>query len=156
MKRKMTIAFVAIMLPLLALLVGFKTLSHDSENPVGPPPDDAVGQMVNGQPTLLMDKLVKEFPNGGDITVFNFVNLDDGLNLIRKGILPNGVHRTEAMKVSIINGWIIYQPVWFTVCDDNTCNFCSVNAAKSACNCGGGGGCNFGMAGPVGVPVVVL
>jgi hypothetical protein len=154
MKSKFTFAMCAIMLPLFALLVGFKSFSHADADTVGPPPSDAVGSMVNGVPTLLMDKLVKTFAGGGEITNFSFVNFQDGLNLVRRG-MQGGNYRTETFKVSIIGGWIIYHPVWFTVCSGD-CSFCQANATKTSCNCAGGATCNFGLAGPIGVDVVVI
>jgi hypothetical protein len=156
MKNSKKWALLALLLPAIALFFGLKAFSPSEDTPLGPPPSNAVGVVENGVGTPLYNKLVKKFQDGGDITSFHFVELNDGWNMVRRGTKAGGGYRSETFRVNFQAPWILYTPVWFTVCDHMTCWTCHANAAKNACLCAEGGGCNFGITPPEGIEVVVL
>jgi hypothetical protein len=158
MKIKFKIALVALLVPLMVLIVGFKAADSGKDTPTLPVPDNAVGVFVNGVPHIISNNLVWQFYGGGTINTIHFTQGAQGnWWMIRRGT-KNGNYRTERFQVSISNGFLVYTPVWFFVCSASECSLCDYSPASNTCECGfGGGNCNFGgTIGPIEVEQVYV
>jgi hypothetical protein len=147
MKKLVSLLPLAIMCAISAWILAFTVSMANSPNP----PDDAVGHPNEGAPpTVYINELVDEFEDGGDITVFQIVNLSGNWKLLRKGF-QNGKKRTEVVPIALSGGYFRFAgPVWYVVCDLSAQDcpspgFCDPNSSNTACVCNGSSPtCNFG------------
>lgn len=90
--------------------------------------------------------LRKEFKDGGKILRFEIKKFADGYNLLRIGKNKDGANRTEALPLKLKGDKLLFFELkWFVACDLGSCDFCSPNYDKTACECAMGENCNFGI-----------
>lgn len=96
----------------------------------------------------LEQNLRKLFEDGGTIESFAIELSPDGPFLVRAGKELDGRHRTEwipLLRQGMSNLAIRPDVVWYYVCRSQECLGCRANAARTTCECPGGGTCVFGI-----------
>ena len=91
--------------------------------------------------------LRKTFKDGGKISRFEVKKFADGYNLLRIGKKKDGANYTEALPLKLAgNKLLFYELKKFVTCSMVKCDFfCMPNYEKTACECGHGEDCTFGI-----------
>jgi hypothetical protein len=141
---------------------------------------DAAGQVG----ALNVGELRRRFADGGRISGFRVVRLDNGYNLLRIGRTSDGACHTQALPLMMAGSvlrvgdlrWVVdcfspacgdldaqeIQDIWgddhgdYSDSDTISAGFCNPNSARTGCSCSpGGADCTFGMT-SVSYPTVLL
>lgn len=114
---------------------------------------DAKGRVTGINTAVLR----KQFIDGGPILEFKVISISNGFNLLRRGRTMAGANHTDTVPLLIaIKKLVIGDLKWIVTCDSAACSFCAPNFNRTACECGSGGGCNFGITPDLGFETIVL